>query len=99
MRRLALISAVFAIVLSCAETIDQNNTDGGYQDTDVPDTAPVCVFDFTDAKNNPVDVTEVIIMSDALEVSPVIIRLDAPAKNVKMDVKRTVNQIASYHFS
>ena len=98
MRRLALISAVFAIVLSCAETIDQNNTDGGYQDTDVPDTAPVWVFDFTDAKNNPVDVTEVIIMSDALEVSPVIIRLDAPAKNVKMDVKRTVNQIASYHF-
>ena len=98
MRKLALISAVFAIVLSCAETIDKNNTDGGYQVTDVPDTAPVCVFDFTDAKNNPVEVTEVIIMSDALEVSPVVIRLDSPAKNVKMDVDRKVNQIASYHF-
>ena len=98
MRRLALISAVFAAVLSCAETMDENNSDGGSQGSEVPETAPVCVFDFTDAKNNPVDVTEVIIMSDALEVSPVVIRLDSPAKNVKMDVNRKVNQIASYHF-
>ena len=98
MRSLALISAIFAIVLSCAETMDTNNTDGGHQDTDVPDTTPVCVFDFTDAKKNPVDVTEVIIISDALEVSPVILRPDSPSKSVVMDVKRVVNQIMTYHF-
>lgn len=99
MRKLALISTVFAIVLSCAETIDQNNTDdGGYQGTEVPDNAPVCVFDFIDARNNPISVSEVILISDALEVSPVIIKPDSPSKYVVMDIKRMVNQIATYHF-
>ena len=98
MRRFAFISAVFAIILSCADTIDKNNMDGGGQGTGVSDTAPVCVFDFTDAKNNPIDISEVIIISDALEKSPVIIKLDSPARSVRMDVNRKVSQISTYHF-
>ena len=97
MRKFALISAVFAIVLSCAE-IENNNMDGGNQGTEVPDSAPVCVFSFTDAKNNPIDVSEVIIFSDALEESPVIIKKDTPARTVILDINRTISQFAPYHF-
>lgn len=96
MKRITIISLLFALAVSCAETIDNGSSAGGSQGPS--DNGPVCVFDFSDAKNRPVEVTEVVVISDALEESPVIIKLSDPSSTVQMGLKSTVNQIATYHF-
>ena len=98
MKRLIIISFLIVFAVSCSGIIDKDNAAGENQGTDVIDTAPVCVFDFTDTKNNPVEVTEVVVISDALEESPVIMELKTPSSTIKMYLKPTVNQIATYHF-
>ena len=98
MNRITIISLVFALAVSCVETIDKDNTAGGHQGAENPGAANVCVFDFTDTKNQPVEVTEVVVISEALEEYPLIIKLDKPSSVVQMDLRPKVNQIATYHF-
>lgn len=95
MKRITIISIIFS-VLSCTGMIDKDVTAGGNQET--PDTRPVCVFNFVDTKNNPLEVTEVVVISEALEKSPVVVTLDSPSKVVSMDLIPKVNSIATYHF-
>ena len=96
MKRITIISLIFALAVSCAETIDKGSSAGGSQGPS--DNGPVCVFDFSDTKNRPVEVTEVVVISDALEESPVIMKLSDPSSTVQMGLKSTVKQIATYHF-
>ena len=98
MKRITIISIIFAALVSCTGTIDKDNSTGGYQEAETPDTAPVCVFDFTDTKNKPIEASEVIVISDALEESPLILKLNKPSSTVQMGLKPKVNQIATYHF-
>ena len=96
MKRSVIISIILAAVVSCADATDKGGLTGGSGET--PDTAPVCVFDFTDTKNRPVEVTEVVVISEALEESPVIIKFNDPTSTVSVDLKPTVNKFATYHF-
>ena len=98
MKRITIISLISALAVSCVGTIDKDNTAGGHQGAENPGAANVCVFDFTDTKNQPVEVTEVVVISEALEEYPLIIKLDKPSSVVQMDLKPKVNQIATYHF-
>ena len=96
MRNLTVLTLILAVIFSCTGTID-NGADG-YQGPEDPDTAPICVFEFTDERNHSIDVTEVILISEVLEESPMTIKFDMPTKSVKLDLKPNVNQIATYHF-
>ena len=57
MKRITIISLIFALAVSCVGTIDKDNTAGGHRGAENPGAANVCVFDFTDTKNQSVEVT------------------------------------------
>ena len=95
MRRHFLAAAlILAAAVSC-EVIDDGSA-GGHQGTETPDDSPVCVFDFTDENGYPIEVSRFIVVSEFLEGSPVIMKLEQPATSVKAKLTSTVNRIAEY---
>ena len=96
MRKLFLVATLLAALVSC-EVIDDKPTDG-HQGTETPDDSYSCVFRFTDEKGNPLEVTRLILMSDALEDSPVVIEPEVPGEAVAAKLSPNVNHFATYEF-
>lgn len=97
MRKLFLAAAfILAAAVSC-EVIDDGLT-GGHQGTETSDDSPVCVFTFTDEQDNPLDVKRLVLISEVLENSPLIIEPDVPGGPAKAKISPTVNHFATYQF-
>jgi len=96
MKYIALL--LLAVLVSCTEVIDSPDIDGESQESAAPENDPVCVFDFIDENDEPIEAVRVLIVSDVLEGSPVLVEPEEPAAQVKVELKSEVNRISTYHF-
>ena len=93
MKYIALL--LLAALVSCTEVIDSPDIDGESQESAAPENDPVCVFDFIDENDEPIEAVRVLIVSDVLEESPVLIEPEEPASQVKVDLTSEVNRIST----
>ena len=96
MKYIALL--LLAALVSCTEVIDSPDIDGESQESAAPENDPVCVIDFIDENDEPIEAVRVLIVSDVLEESPVLVEPEEPASQVKVELKSEVNRISTYHF-
>lgn len=97
MRKLLFAAALLlAAAISCVEL--DNDTAGGHQGTETPDDSPVCVFKFTDEQGTPLQVASLVVISDVLEDSPVVIKTEVPGVALKAKLSPNVNHYATYQF-
>lgn len=89
---------LLAVLVSCTEVIDSPDIDGGAEESAVAENDPVCVFDFIDENDEPIEAVRVLVVSDVLEESPVLVELEEPSVKVKMELESEVNRISTYHF-
>lgn len=96
MKHWNLLLAAIILSVSCTDIADEARPDGGAQG--ITDTAPVCVFDFTDSKGRPVQLARLIVISDVLEESPVFVQPEKPSARIQVKLTPLVNRISTYRF-
>ena len=91
-----MLLAAIILSVSCSDIADEEGPGGGSEE--IPDTAPVCVLDFTDENGDRLKVTALTITSDNLEGSPVSIELEQPSESVSLNLISKVHGITEYEF-
>lgn len=97
MRSFYFLITLMGLLLSCTKA-GGDDTGGPNQGNGNPDSSAGYVFNFVNSKGKAVEAVKVIILSDALETSPVFVTLEQPSSQVRVELVPVVNRIADYRF-
>ena len=85
-------------IASCSEVIDDPYADDGSQDEAVLESPSAKVFHFIDQEGSPIDLSKVVILSEAIEGYALTFELESPSAKLAAEIEPCKNSISTYHF-